>query len=98
MLEGMAAKEMTEADVCAFLDLVESLGIEVWLDGGWAVDAWLGRQTRRHADVDIVIETAALAILVDALRARGYDDVPRDDTRAWNSSWATARAMRSTST
>lgn len=75
---------MTEADVCAFLDLVESLGIEIWLDGGWAVDAWLGRQTRPHADVDIVIETSALGTLVEGLRARGYDDVPRNDTRAWN--------------
>ncbi len=23
--------------------------------GGWAVDAWLGRQTRDHADVDIAV-------------------------------------------
>ena len=84
MLEGMADRETTHDDVCAFLDLVESLGIDIWLDGGWAVDAWLGEQTRPHADVDIVIETRMLATLVDALRARGYDDVPRDDTRAWN--------------
>jgi lincosamide nucleotidyltransferase A/C/D/E len=84
MLEGMAVREMTEGDVCRFLDLVDSLGIEIWLDGGWAVDAWLGRQTRRHADVDIVIETRNLSTLVDALRGLGYDDVPRDDTRAWN--------------
>jgi lincosamide nucleotidyltransferase A/C/D/E len=84
MLDGMPAREMTEADVCRFLDLVESLGIEIWLDGGWAVDAWLGRQTRPHADVDIVIESADLPRLVDALRAAGYDDVPRDDTRPWN--------------
>jgi lincosamide nucleotidyltransferase A/C/D/E len=75
---------MTLADLCEFLALVESLGIRVWLDGGWAVDAWLGGQTRPHADVDIVIETVALARLVEALRARGYGDVPRDDTRAWN--------------
>jgi lincosamide nucleotidyltransferase A/C/D/E len=84
MLEGMPHREMSEADVCSFLDLVGSLGIEIWLDGGWAVDAWLGGQTRAHADVDIVIETRALTTLVDALRARGYDEVPRDDMRPWN--------------
>jgi lincosamide nucleotidyltransferase A/C/D/E len=80
----MRPREMTGADVCEFLDLAVSLGVELWLDGGWAVDAWLGRQTRPHADVDIVIESRDLATLVGALRERGYDDVPRDDTRAWN--------------
>ena len=80
----MRQPEMTEPDLCAFLDFAASLGVELWLDGGWAVDAWLGRQTRPHADVDIVIESKDLRTLVDALRERGYDDVPRDDTRAWN--------------
>ena len=75
---------MTATDVCTILDLVGSLGIEIWLDGGWAVDAWLGQQTRPHADLDIVIEGRHLAILVDALRERGYDDAPRDNPRAWN--------------
>src|SRR3989304_1983826 len=23
--------------------------------GGWAIDAWLGRQTRDHADIDIAV-------------------------------------------
>ena len=59
-------------------------GIHVWLDGGWAVDACLGSQTRAHADLDIVIEERDVAAAVGALRARGYVPVPRDDTRAWN--------------
>jgi lincosamide nucleotidyltransferase A/C/D/E len=75
---------MTAHDVLEVLDLLRAGGVDGWLDGGWAVDAWLGAQTRPHADVDIVVESSALAMLVEALRARGYDDVPRDDTRAWN--------------
>ena len=75
---------MPLADLCEFLTLVESLGIRVWLDGGWAVDAWLGRQTRLHRDVDIIVETADAPRLVAALRAAGYGDVPRDDTEPWN--------------
>ena len=27
--------------------------IEIWIDGGWGVDALLGTQTRPHSDVDI---------------------------------------------
>ena len=80
----MRQPEMTEADVCAILDLAAGLGVRLWLDGGWAVDAWLGRQTRPHRDVDIIVETAPASKLVAALRAAGFDDVPRDDTQPWN--------------
>jgi len=76
--------QMTAADVCAFLDTMELRGIAVWLDGGWAVDACLGAQTRRHGDLDIVIEQRYLQAAVSALRELGYRDVPRDDRRAWN--------------
>ena len=75
---------MTASDVVAFLELASRRGIRVWLDGGWAVDACLGRQTRPHGDLDIVVEERQLASLVGALGDRGYRSVPRDDTRAWN--------------
>ena len=76
--------EMTIPDVLGLLDLAARLGVRLWLDGGWAVDANLGRQTRRHADVDIVVTWADLDRLLGALRARGYRPVPRDDTRPEN--------------
>ena len=75
---------MTVDDVCEFLELMSSHRIRVWLDGGWAVDASLGSQTRAHADLDIVIEERDVAVAVGALRERDYVPVPRDDTRAWN--------------
>src|SRR5262249_38982720 len=40
------------------LDLLEGRGIQVWLNGGWGVDALLGRQTRIHNDLDITIPSA----------------------------------------
>lgn len=39
------------------------------LCGGWAVDAWLGRQTREHVDVDIAVFVQDQAALLDHLRA-----------------------------
>jgi lincosamide nucleotidyltransferase A/C/D/E len=75
---------MTIVDVEAFLRLMDDLGIRVWLDGGWAVDACLGSQTRSHEDLDIEIEERDLAAAVAALHERGYTPVPRDDTRPWN--------------
>jgi lincosamide nucleotidyltransferase A/C/D/E len=75
---------MTADDVLAFLRLMDERGIGIWVDGGWAVDACLGEQTRPHADLDIVIEQRHLEAAVDALRELGWIDVPRDDTRPWN--------------
>jgi len=45
------------------LDLLARLddhGVPVWIEGGWGIDALLGRQTRLHDDLDLV------ARLVDA--------------------------------
>ena len=71
-------------DVIKLFELLGSEGIEAWLDGGWGVDALLGRQTRPHADVDIVIQEKDVPRLRSLLEERGYLDVERDDTSLWN--------------
>jgi lincosamide nucleotidyltransferase A/C/D/E len=76
--------ETTIADVYWYLDLFDSLGISVWIDGGWGVDALLGNQTRVHQDLDIVLPEADAAALRAALFEFDHVDIPRDDTRAWN--------------
>ena len=48
------------------------------------MDALLGEQSRPHNDLDIVIEEKDLSRLYQYLRGKGYIDVPRDDTCAWN--------------
>jgi lincosamide nucleotidyltransferase A/C/D/E len=75
---------MNGHEVLALLDLLKQHGVHVWIDGGWAVDACLGTQTRAHSDLDIVVEQHDAAVINDALTAAGYGPVPRDDTRAWN--------------
>jgi len=75
---------MSAQDAVALYDLLESEGIRIWIDGGWAVDAVLGEQTRTHRDLDIALEARLLEQLRRVLGERGYDAVPRDDTRAWN--------------
>jgi hypothetical protein len=76
--------EMAADDVCGFLALMDADGVRVWLDGGWAVDACLGSQTRCHGDLDIVIEERDVPTALAALQRCGYAPVPRADTRAWN--------------
>jgi lincosamide nucleotidyltransferase A/C/D/E len=76
--------ETTAADVTGFYLRMEALGVEVWLDGGWGVDALLGEQTRQHGDMDIVVRESDLGRLLDFLKEQGFRELARDDSRPWN--------------
>ncbi len=76
--------EMTAQDVVEIVQLLGENHIDVCLDGGWGVDALLGEQTRTHSDLDIAIEHKDVVHIRALLEARGYEDVPRDDTRDCN--------------
>lgn len=80
----MHKNEMTAADVIAFVKLLNENNIGVVIDGGWGVDALLGEQTRLHDDLDIAVEHKDTPKIRALLEARGYRDVPRDDTRDCN--------------
>ena len=75
---------MTVDKVHWFLDLFDELGIKVWIDGGWGVDALLGECTRNHQDLDIIISWEDSAILTKALFARGFVDIYTDDRKDRN--------------
>lgn len=79
-----ASPRMPAAVAAALVDALEGADIAVWVDGGWAVDAVLGEQTREHGDLDVVVEAADVPRLRALLAERGFVDVPRPDTRPWN--------------
>ena len=57
---------MLEAsDLLAVLGQLDRAGVVIWLDGGWGVDALLGRQSRPHQDLDLVIDRDDLALLAE---------------------------------
>ena len=55
--------------VHAVLDAVETLDIIV--DGGWGIDAKIGRQTRAHADLDLVVRERQRADVIQAIAGFG---------------------------
>ena len=57
------------------LDLLESRGIRVWLEGGWGIDALVGEQTRPHQDLDLAFPAENEEALVAALAERGFEIV-----------------------
>ena len=56
------------------------------LCGGWALDAWLGRPTREHHDVDIVVfepDLPALARHLAGWSLVAHDELDPDSTQPW---------------
>jgi len=71
--------EMDQEETLRIIDLAEIAGIPIVIDGGWAVDAHLGWQTRPHSDLDIAINQQYLPRFLGILNRLGYGHVPRDD-------------------
>ncbi len=64
---------MAASDLVELLRKIEGVGIEVWLDGGWGVDALLGEQRREHDDVDLIASLADMPRLLECFEGRGYE-------------------------
>lgn len=75
---------MKSSDVVKFYKMLAENNIDIWLDGGWGVDALLGHQTREHGDVDIVVQQKDVLKLRKLLEEKGCSEIKRDDTSDWN--------------
>lgn len=64
--------EMKAEDVIWMVETLEGAGIDVWIHGGWGVDALLGEQTRPHSDVDINVQLADVPRMLELLAADGF--------------------------
>jgi lincosamide nucleotidyltransferase A/C/D/E len=71
------------SDVVELLSWLERHGIDVWLNGGWGVDALLGHQTRLHEDLDITISAADRPAYVAAMEAAGFRTYRVDNDFNW---------------
>lgn len=73
---------MTSDDVVECYTYLGDAGVDIWIDGGWSVDALLGKQLRPHKDLDVAIQWKDVPELRNALSARGYKQVREDNQ--WN--------------
>jgi lincosamide nucleotidyltransferase A/C/D/E len=64
---------MPSARLLQLLDVLAAARVQVWLDGGWGVDALLGAQHRAHDDVDLVVRLTDVGRLSAALEAHGFE-------------------------
>jgi lincosamide nucleotidyltransferase A/C/D/E len=58
---------LTGSDVIDVVRRLLDAGARVWIDGGWGVEAHLGRQSREHDDLDLAIGVDALTTATRAL-------------------------------
>jgi lincosamide nucleotidyltransferase A/C/D/E len=66
------AQGMTAIEVHAIVEWLETRAVVYQINGGWAVDALVGHQTRPHRDLDLFVDAAAVDDILGWLTARGY--------------------------
>jgi lincosamide nucleotidyltransferase A/C/D/E len=75
---------MSSVDALEIYGALERIRVEIWVDGGWGVDALLGKQTRIHKDLDIAIQEKDVPKLLELLGSRGYRDIKLEEARPHN--------------
>jgi lincosamide nucleotidyltransferase A/C/D/E len=75
---------MTSSYAIKIYTALENAGINTWIDGGWGVDALLGKQTRPHGDLDIFIQQKDVLTLRELLAASGYREIKLEIARPHN--------------
>ncbi len=77
---SVARFAMNIVEVERVLGLFASHKLACWIDGGWGVDALLGRQTRIHDDLDLAVDADEMPAILKLLFEVGYlirsDEMP----------------------
>ncbi|WP_435303955.1 nucleotidyltransferase domain-containing protein [Streptomyces phaeoluteigriseus] len=63
---------VTGDEVLEILEALRGSGSDVWIGGGWGIDALLGRQTRPHRDLDLMHRQEQEPTVVAALSQAGF--------------------------
>ena len=57
----------------AVFELLDRNGVRCWVMGGWGVDALLGRMTREHKDLDLLVLLTDLSRYADIVQQHGFE-------------------------
>lgn len=59
-------------DVISIYKCLAANGIQIWLTGGWGIDALLGEQTRPHKDLDVIMLLDDVVRMCELLDDKGF--------------------------
>ncbi|MFF7868492.1 nucleotidyltransferase domain-containing protein [Streptomyces qaidamensis] len=63
---------MTADDVLSILAVLRQQDVDIWIGGGWGIDALVGEQTRQHRDLDLMHRENQEPAVVAALAGAGF--------------------------
>jgi len=78
---------VSKADALEIITYAEDNGIDVWLDGGWGVDALLETETRQHNDVDLFVEKINGEKFISVIKEKGFSEVKEAYTTTSHTVW-----------
>ncbi|MEV5611530.1 amino acid transporter [Streptomyces sp. NPDC052225] len=65
---------MTAEEVLSVLARLRQAGTDVWIGGGWGIDALIGEQTRDHRDVDLMHRQDQEPLVMSVLSEAGFEE------------------------
>jgi lincosamide nucleotidyltransferase A/C/D/E len=66
---------MTAEDVLAVLAVLRGAGTDIWIAGGWGIDALVGNQGRDHRDLDLLHRREQEKHVLAALAGAGFTEI-----------------------
>lgn len=75
---------MRAETVSAIYAYLVERGVRIWIDGGWCVDALLGKQTREHPDLDVALDREDEEKFIEHMGVLGYAKRRDDNDTDWH--------------
>ena len=66
---------VSKTDAIEIITYAEESGINIWIDGGWGVDALLEEETRVHNDIDLFVEESNSKKFIEILKEKSFAEV-----------------------
>jgi lincosamide nucleotidyltransferase A/C/D/E len=82
---------VNKTDAIEIIRYAEENGIDVWIDGGWGVDALLEEETRAHNDIDLFVEESNGKRFIELLKEKGFAEIIETYTTTSHTVWKDAK-------
>lgn len=83
-VDQQSPQRMTAGKLLEIYKDLETQGVRLFLDGGWGVDALLGKETRPHRDVDFIIDVSDVKKVTTYFQDHGFKPSEDEESFPWH--------------